>query len=195
MRRHLVVTTGTLIAVMVFLSACGSSSKSSAPGGSTTSAPASANVLTCTTFAGKLTLTPPLSPTVSEAHAVSVEGTLSGCTGTPGITGGDLTLSLVKETDKLNCAQLIADTKPNTATVSVKWNNGKTSTGAEFVVAFQSVTKTTISGQITGGDMFVGKTSTATTVNTPDGGGCTTEGVSLSTATLALAPGTEVAIG
>jgi hypothetical protein len=194
-RRHLFVTTGTLIAVMVFLSACGSSSKSSAPAGSTTSASSPStltNALTCTTFAGKLTLTPPVSPTVSEAHSISVTGTLSGCTGTPGITGGDLTLD-AKEADKLNCAELIAYQKPNTANVSVKWNNGKTSTGAEFVVGFE--TKTTISGQVTAGDVFVGKTATAATVNTPDGGGCTTEGASLSTATLALAPGTNVAIG
>ena len=197
MRRHLVVTTGTLIAVMVFLSACGSSSKSSAGAGSTTSTsgPSTAtNALTCTTFAGKLTLTPPVSPTVSEAHSISVTGTLSGCTGTPGITSGDLTLE-AKEAEKLNCAELIAYQKPNTASVSVKWNNGTTSTGAEFVVGFESVTKTTISGQVTGGDVFVGKTATAATVNTPDGGGCTTEGASLSTATLALAPGTNLAIG
>ncbi len=79
--------------------------------------------------------------------------------------------------------------------MSVKWNNGTTSTGEDFVVGFEAVTKTTISGQVTGGDMFVGKTSTAATVNTPDGGGCTTQGASLSTATLALAPGTNVAIG
>jgi hypothetical protein len=197
MRRHPVVTTGTLIAVLVFLSACGSSSKSSAPGGSTTSASSPGtlnNALTCTTFTGKLTLSPPVSPTVSEAHDISVTGTLSGCTGTPGITGGDLTLS-AKEADKLNCAQLISYAKPSTANVSVKWNNGKTSTGSEFVVGFVAVTKTTISGQVNGGDVFVGKTSTAATVNTPDGGGCTTQGASLSTATLALAPGTNVNIG
>jgi hypothetical protein len=197
MRRHPVVTTGTLIAVMVFLSACGSSSKSSAGAGSTTSASSPStlhNALTCTTFAGKLTLSPPVSPTVSEAHDISVTGTLSGCTGTPGIASGDLTLS-AKEADKLNCAQLISYTKPSTATVSVKWNNGKTSTGTDFVVGFEEVTKTTISGQVASGDVFVGKTATAATVNTPDGGGCITGGASLSTATLALAPGTNVAIG
>src|SRR5438477_1747985 len=195
MRRHPVVTTGTLIAVMVFLSACGSSSKSSAGAGSSTSASSPGtlnNALTCTTFTGKLTLSPPVSPTVSEAHDISVTGTLSGCTGTPGITSGDLTLS-AKEADKLNCAQLIAYTKPSTANVSVKWNNGKTSTGSDFVVGFEEVTKTTISGQVTGGDVFVGKTATAATVNTPDGGGCTTAGASLSAATLALAPNTNIA--
>ena len=198
MRRHLVGSTGTLIAVMVLLSACGSSSKSSASSGSTTSAstspPASASALTCTTFAGNLTLSPPVSPTVSEAHTVNVTGKLSGCTGTPGITSGDLTLE-AKVTDKLNCAQLIAYSKPNTANLSVKWNNGTTSTGAEFVVTFQEVTKFLISGQVTAGDVFVYKTATAETVNTPDGGGCITGGASLSVATLALAPGTNLAIG
>ena len=194
MRRHLVGSTGTLIAVMVLLSACGSSSKSSAPSGSTTSSPASANALTCTTFAGSLNLSPPVSPTVSEAHTVNVTGKLSGCTGTSGITSGDLTLE-AKVTDKLNCAQLIAYSKPNTADLSVKWNNGTTSTGAEFVVTFQEVTKFLISGQVTAGDVFVYKTATAETVNTPDGGGCITGGASLSVATLALAPGTNLAIG
>jgi hypothetical protein len=194
MRRHLVVSTGTLIAVMVLLSACGSSSKSSGSSGSTTSSPAAADALTCTTFAGSLKLSPPVSPTVSEAHTVNVTGKLSGCTGTPGITGGDLTLE-TKVTDKLNCAQLISYSKPNTANLSVKWNNGTTSTGAEFVVTFQEVTKFLISGQITAGDMFVYKTATAQTVNTPDGGGCITGGASLSVATLGLAPGTSLAIG
>jgi hypothetical protein len=192
MRRHLVGSTGTLIAVMVLLSACGSSSKSSS--GSTTSSPASANALTCTTFAGSLNLSPPVSPTVSEAHTVNVTGKLSGCTGTPGITSGDLTL-YAKVTDKLNCAQLISYSKPNTANLSVKWNNGTTSTGSGFVVTFQDVTKFLISGQITAGDMFVYKTATAQTVNTPDGGGCITGGASLSVATLGLAPGTNLAIG
>ena len=198
MRRHLVVSTGTLIAVMVLLSACGSSSKSSAPSGSNTSAstssPASADALTCTTFTGSLNLSPPVSPTVSEAHTVNVTGKLSGCTGTPGITSGDLTL-YAKVTDKLNCTQLITYSKPNTANLSVKWNNGTTSTGAEFLVTFQDVTKFLISGRIEAGDMFVYKTATAQTVNTPEGGGCLTGGASLSVVTLALAPGTDLAIG
>ena len=191
MRRHLVVSTGTLIAVMVLLSACGSSSKSSAP---PTSSPTSANALTCTTFAGSMNLAPPVSPTVSEAHTVNVTGKLSDCTGTPGITSGDLTL-LGKVTDKLNCAQLISYSKPNTANLSVKWNNGTTSTGAEFVVTFQEVTKFLISGQVTAGDAFLYKTATAQTVNTPEGGGCLTGGASLSVVTMALAPGTNLAIG
>jgi hypothetical protein len=191
MRRHLVVSTGTLMAVMVLLSACGSSSKSSAP---STSSPASANALTCTTFAGSLNLSPPVSPTVSEAHTVNVTGKLSGCTGTPGITSGDLTL-YAKVTDKLNCAQLISYSKPNTANLSVKWNNGTTSTGSEFLVTFEEATKFLISGKIEAGDSFVYKTATAETVNTPEGGGCLTGGASLSVVTMAFAPGTSLAIG
>jgi hypothetical protein len=194
MRRHLVVSTGTLIAVMVLLSACGSSSKSPASSGSSTSAPALTNALTCTTFSGNLTLSPPVSPTVSEAHTVNVTGTLLGCTGAAGITSGDFTLE-ANVTDKLNCAELIAYTKANTASVSVKWNDGTTSTGAEFVVSFERAAKTVISGKVTGGDAFVGKTATAATVNTPGGGGCITPGASLSAATVALVPGTDVAIG
>ena len=195
MRRNLVVSTGTLIAVMVLLSACGSSSKSSAPGSNTsTSAPASANALTCTTLAGSLNLSPPVSPTVSEAHKVTVTGKISGCTGTPGITSGDLTLE-VKVADKLNCAQLIAYSKPKRANLSVTWNNGTRSTGSEILVTFQDVTKFLISGDITAGNVFVDKTATAETVNTPDGGGCISGGASLSVATLALAPGTNLAIG
>ena len=197
MRSRLVVTTGTLIALMVFLSACGSSSKSDAGAGSTTSAssspPASAD-LTCTTFDGKLTLDPPISPTASEAHKFDVTGTLSGCTGTEGITSGDLTLS-AEVADPLNCAQLIAYLKPNTANVSIEWNNGKKSTGDAFTVAFDQVTKTTISGDFNGGDTFVGKSATASTSNKADDGGCTDAGVSLSSVTLALAAGTNLTIG
>ena len=194
MRRHLVVSTGTLIAVMVSLSACGSSSKSPASSGSTTSSPTSANALTCTGFTGSLTLAPPVSPTVSEAHTVNVTGKITGCTGTAGITSGDLTL-YAKVTDKLNCTQLISYSKPNTANLSVKWNNGTTSTGSEFLVTFEEATKFLISGKISAGDAFVYKTATAQTVNTPEGGGCLTGGASLSVVTMALAPGTNLEIG
>jgi hypothetical protein len=134
-----------------------------------------------------------MSPTASEAHTFKVTGTLSGCTGSSGITSGEVTLT-ADVADKLYCAQLIAYQKPNTANVSIAWNNGKTSTGDAFTVAFESVTKTTISGDFTGGE-FEGKSATAGTSNTADGGGCTTAGVSLSSATLALAPGTTFAIG
>jgi len=194
MRRHLVVSSGTLIAVMLLLSACGSSSKSSGSSGSSTSAPASTNALTCTTLTGTLNLTPPVSATVSEAHKVNVTAKLSGCTGSPGITSGDLTLE-ANVTDKLNCTQLIAYSKPKRANLSVTWNNGSKSTGSEFLVTFQDVTKFLISGEITAGDIFVRKTATAQTANTPEGGGCITGGASLSVADLALAPGTSLAIG
>jgi hypothetical protein len=194
MRSRLVVSTGTLIAVMVLLPACGSSSKSSGSSGSSTSAPASANALTCTTLAGSLKVSPPVSATVSEAHTVNVTATLSGCTGSPGITSGDLTLE-AKVTDKLNCAELISYSKPTTANLSVTWNNGTKSTGAEFLVTFQDVTKFLISGKISAGNMFLYKTATAETANTPEGGGCITGGASLGVATLALAPGTSLAIG
>ena len=202
MRRHLVVTTAAVIAIAALLPAysSSSSSKSAAPAGSTTSASSattspggSATVLTCTSLAGTLTLSPPVSPTVSVAHALIAKGTLSGCTGTPGITSGVLTV-LAKETDKLNCGQLIAYSKPGTASGSVKWNNGQTSTGAKLAVTYASVTSSTISGKFTSGTVFVGKTTSSTTVNSPDGGGCLTQGVSLSTATLSLAPGANYTI-
>jgi hypothetical protein len=192
MRRHLVVSTGTLIAVMVLLSACGSSSKSSAPPGSST--PASTRALTCTTMTATLNLSPPVSPTVSETHKINLVGKLSGCTGTAGITGGDLTVE-VNVPDKLNCAQLVSYSKPNRAVLSVAWNNGARSTGSEFLVTFQDVTKFLISGRVSAGSVFVGKTATAATVNTPEGGGCISGGASLAVADLALAPGTDLEIG
>src|SRR2546426_12827291 len=112
MRRHLVVTTGTLIALMVVLSACGSSSKSNAGAGSSTSAssastaPPAAGSLTCTTFAGTLTVSPPLSPTTSETHTLSATGKLSGCTGTAGVTKGELPLS-PQPAHKTKCSEVI----------------------------------------------------------------------------------------
>ncbi len=203
MRRRLVFTTAALIAISAFLPACSSSgsSKTSAPAGSTTSAssptttsPGSAKAaLTCTSFAGTLTLTPPVSPTVSVAHTLTAKGTLSGCTGTLGITGGEFTFR-AEESEELNCAQVIAYTKPGTASVSVKWDNGTSSTGAQFALTYASVTSTKISGKFTSGNVFVGKTSTSMTVNSPNGGGCVTQGVSLSTAAVTLAPGTNFTI-
>jgi hypothetical protein len=199
MRRHLFASTGTLIAVMVLLPACGSSSKSSSSSGATTSpstsSPLPTYALTCTTFAGKLTLSPPVSPTVSVAHKINVTGTLSDCTGTPGITSGDLT-ALATVSDKVNCAQLDSYSKPDkSVAVSIKWNNGTRSIGSEFVVSFETPTNFLISGKFDAGSMFLGKTATMTTLNTPDGGGCTTAGTSLSTATLALKPGSQALLG
>jgi hypothetical protein len=141
-----------------------------------------------------LNLSPPVSPTVSETHKINVVGKLSGCTGTAGITGGDLTVE-VNVPDKLNCAQLISYTKPNRAVLSVTWNNGATSTGSGFLVTFQDVTKFLISGRVTAGSVFVRDTATAATVNTPEGGGCISGGASLGVADLALAPGTQLEIG
>ena len=188
-----------LIAIAAFLPACSSSSspKSSsttnAPDETTTSAPGAAAVLTCTKFAGTLTLSPPISPTVTATHSLSAKGTLSGCTGTPGITSGELSF-VVTDTAKVKCSDLLTYTQPGTASVSVKWNNGKTSTADKLAVTYDSVATSTISGKFTGGTAFVGKTSNATTTNRPNGGGCVTSGVSLSTATLSLAPDTAYTI-
>jgi hypothetical protein len=201
-RKHLVVTTAMLIATTAILGACSSSSSSKSSGTTTTTAPAAstttsppggATVLTCTKFAGTLTLSPPISPTVSVAHTLTAKGTLSGCTGTPGITSGALTF-VEKETAKLNCAEILSYTQPGTASASVKWNNGKTSTGSKLAVTYESVATSTISGKFTGGTAFVGKTSSATTTNSPNGGGCVTKGVSLETATLSLSSGTNYTI-
>jgi hypothetical protein len=202
-RTRLVVTVAALIAIAALLPACSSSSsKGSAPAASTTSAssvttspPAgTATALTCTALAGTLTLSPPVSPTASVAHTLTAKGTISGCTGTPGITSGEFTLS-AGATDKLNCAQVLTYSKPGTATVSVKWNNGSTSTGSKLALTYATVASTTITGKFTGGTAFVGKTTTSTTANSPDGGGCLTGGASLSTATLSLAPDTKYTIG
>ena len=196
MRRHLVVTTAVLIAIAALLPACSSSSKSSStttstePAETTTSTPAAATLLTCKKLAGTLTVSPPISPTVSEAHTLSAKGTLSDCTGTPGITSGTLTFT-AKVTAKLNCAQIVSYSQPGTANASVTWSNGKKSTGVNLAVTYEAVTTSTISGKFTSGSVFVGKTSTATTINSPNGGGCVTQGVSLTTASLSLAPGTE----
>lgn len=189
-----------LIAIAALLPACSSSSspKSStstntAAGSTTTSTPGAVTLLTCTKLDGTLTVSPPISPTVSEAHTLSAKGTLSGCTGTPGITTGALTF-VAKVTAKLNCAEILTYSQPGTASASVKWSDGKTSTGDNLAVTYESVTTSTISGKFTGGTAFVGKTSSATTINSPNGGGCVTKGVSLKTAALSLAPGTEYTI-
>src|SRR5262245_50744776 len=112
-RRNVVVSTGMLIAMIVLLSACGSSSKDSADAPtSAAESTTSKNVLTCKTFYGKLTLSPPIAPGASVTHRINVTGKLSDCTGTPGITSGEVT-SLASVTDKLDCEQLATYKQPN----------------------------------------------------------------------------------
>jgi hypothetical protein len=156
-----------------------------------------ASLLTCTKLAGTATWTPPVSPTVKATHTVTAKATLSGCTGTKGITSG-VTSFLSKGTTKENCAVLIASKAPSTASASVKWSNGKTSVLAKLTLTYGgSVGAQVITGKITGGTQtsFIGKTTKLTSQFIPNGGGCLTKGVSLKTASVSLKKGTKSTLG
>jgi hypothetical protein len=192
-RRNVVASTGTVIAMIVLLSACGSSSKDSTADSPTSAATTSGNVLTCKTFFGKLTLDPPIAPGAAVTHKINVTGKLSDCTGSSGITSGEVT-SLASVTDKLDCEQLATYKQPNkSAAISITWSNGKRSIGSGFVVSFERVTSFLISGKFDAGGEFVNRTATLTTQNTRDKG-CTGNG-DLETATMTLKPGTSFLVG
>ena len=155
-------------------------------------ASAGAPALTCTKIAGTATFTPPVSPTVSVTHNVSSKSTISGCTGTAGITSGVATFTS-KGTTKQNCAQLIASKKVTTATITVKWSNGTTSGPGTATVTPVSTATVKITSKITKGQ-FAGKTSISTVLFIPKGGGCITAGKSLATTTVSLKAGTKLVI-
>lgn len=126
--------------------------------------------LTCSKLTGTATFTPPVPKTTPGKSNILLKANFASCTGTPGVTGGAVTLPLYKGTTKQTCTSLAL--KPTKIVVakggSVKWNKGAKSTlGADTITpaglaTYKSVAKVT-AGQ------FVGKTITLTATFTPNG--------------------------
>lgn len=150
-----------------------------------------AAVLTCTKLTGTATFTPPVSPTVSATHKIVSHSTISGCTGTKGISSGKVTFT--STSIKENCKILLANKKSSTATVTVKWNNGKVSGPGPATVSYVSLGVVKITSKMTNGP-FKGKTSVSKTLFLPTGGGCLTKGKSLATTSVSFAKGTKLTI-
>ena len=177
---------GVLLAVAMLL-----------PVGLIASPAGAAAVLTCTKITGKATFVPPVTPTASVTHKVTSKSTLSGCSGTKGITTGVATFS--STTPKFNCAQLLTNKKPLKATVTVKWNNGQVSGPGTLTETYVSVGVVKLTGKITKGTVFVGKTSTSEVSFLPPKGAksvpCVSKGVNLTSTPTSFPKGQKLTIG
>jgi hypothetical protein len=155
-------------------------------------ASAGAPVLTCTKLTGTATFTPPVSPTVIATHKISSKSTISGCTGTPGVTSGQVTFT--STSIKENCKILLANKATSKATISVKWSNGKVSGPGTATVSYVSLGVVKITAKTTAGTIFLGKTSVSEALFLPKGGGCLTAGKSLGTTSVSFPKGQKLVI-
>lgn len=145
--------------------------------------------LTCAKLTGTTTWTPPVpaAPKLATSSVV-LKASLSGCTGTPKITGGAITLPAVKGIAKQNCTTLL--TKPTKITVpkggTITWNNkAKSTLGAMTLTPAGTATyKATV--KVAAGQ-FLNKTVTLTGAFKPNG-------CPLKLATLTLKAGTKAII-
>jgi hypothetical protein len=150
--------------------------------------------ITCTKLTGTATWSPAqpkLGSTKKVKSTVKASGKVSGCTGTKGISNGTFSF-LSKPTTPGNCATLISSKKASTASSSIKWNNKKTSTSAKVTLTPAGTATEKVTGKISGGTQFKGKSVTATVVFTPQNGGCQSK--DLSKASLALKKSTKFVI-
>lgn len=150
--------------------------------------------VTCTKLAGTATWTPAapkIGSTKKVKSTVKASGSVSGCTGTKGISSGKFTL-VSKATTAGNCATLLSSKKPSAATSSITWSNGKKSASAKLTITPAGNATVKISGKVSSGTQFVRKAVSATVVFTPLNGGCTQK--DLSKASLALKKGTKFVI-
>ena len=155
----------------------------SAPAGSATTG------LTCTKLGGAVTWSPavPAAPKTGKS-AITLKGTLSGCTGTPKVVSGVIALPVIKTAPASNCTLLL--TKPPKITQtggSITWATTKTKSTLGLLTltpAGPALYKAT--AKVTKGQ-FVGKTLTMIGAFTPNG-------CPLSKAALSLKKGTKAII-
>jgi hypothetical protein len=147
------------------------------PAGVIAAQPASAAGNSCTKAAGSATFKPPL-PKIGNPKKVSAKlasvGTVSGCTG-GGVKSGKTSFTQTSKPRPANCTTLVTVKKsdpPTVGTLTIKWNNGKTSTAKGFKIKQTAATEATTTGKVTAG-LFVGKTISGTITFTPQKDGCT----------------------
>ena len=122
---------------------------------------------------------------------VKATGTITGCTGTKGITKGSFVFTS-KPTTAGNCSTLLTSKKATTATSTVTWNNKKKSVSSKVTLTPAGTATEKVTGKVSSGTQFKGKTFTATVVFTPQNGGCQSK--DLSKASLSLKKGTKFVI-
>ena len=124
---------------------------------------AAAATPTCNSAAGTFKFTPGLPASGGVLANLSSAGTVTGCSG-GGVTSGKTVFTqTTKSTTKSSCATLAKPTgKPTVGKFVVTWNNGKTSTfvGKSTITVSKGALVVKISGKITKGTLFVGKTLT-----------------------------------
>jgi hypothetical protein len=141
-------------------------------------AAAAAAGTSCTTTTGKATFTPPL-PVASSSKKVLA--TITSTAKTSKCSGGGVTSGTISGKFKFakpgNCATLIQGSNgASTGTITIKWNNGKTSAGSATIKQVSgSATKATVAGTVKSG-LFKGRHSsvTVTFALSSSGGNCTT---------------------
>ena len=153
--------------------------------------------LTCTKIAGTVTWTPPVPNNTTKVKSnTTIKSSVSGCTGTPKITSGVITLPLIKGTTPGNCTSLIG--KPTKITVpaggSILWATTKTKSVLGVLTLTPAGLATYKASVKIASGQFAAKTLTVTAQFTPVGGGCLTKGVALKSATLKVKAGTKVTI-
>ena len=168
------------------------------PLGVITAQPAAAATVTqCSKAAGSATFTPPL-PRLGSTKKVNskltAKGTVSGCIGGH-VTKGTTSFVQTSKPTPANCQTIVKpDPKaaPTLGTLTIKWNNGKTSTAKGFKIKQTDATTATTTGKITSGN-FAGKTIKGTVSFTPESGGCTSK--DLAHVTYVNKKGTKFVIG
>jgi hypothetical protein len=136
--------------------------------------------VSCATAAGTATFKPALPPIGSTAKVkgtLSAAGTLSKCTGAPGVTSAKTKFTSPKSTTGANCTTLSSPdpkSKGTVGTIVITWNNKKTSTAKVFTikqVSKKDPVHATTKGKITAG-LFVGKSITGTVLYSLPKGAC-----------------------
>ena len=150
--------------------------------------------ISCSKLTGTAVWSPPapkIGSTKKVKSTVKATGTVSGCTGTKGITSGKFTF-LSKATTAGNCSTLLSSKKASTATSSITWNNKKKSASSKLTLTPAGTATLKVSGKVSSGTVFTGKAVGATVVFTPLNGGCTKN--DLSKASIALKKNTKFTI-
>jgi len=130
------------------------------PVGVITASPAAAAAGTvCSKASGTGVFTPavPKGAVTKKASKLTATGKVSGCTGS--VKSGTTKFVQTSKPVPGNCQTLLvvnsAD-KPAVGTLTIKWNNGKTSVAKGFKIKQTKATEATTTGKITSG-LFVGK--------------------------------------
>ena len=145
--------------------------------------------LTCTKLTGTVTWNPPVpAAPATAASAITLKASLSGCTGTPGITSGVINLPVIKKVPKRNCTTLATNPPKLTQTGgSITWKNNSKSTLGTLTLTPAGVATYKATAKVTKGQ-FLNKTLTVTGTFVP------TSACPYKKATVAIKKGTKATV-